>query len=78
MAPDLLDTQKETFSSQLKAAKLAAVEKLLWGTAGGDPAASQQPAGILLTCSLLGFVHAPLSPWYPDELADMQAREDRA
>ena len=41
MDPELLDRQKDTYSSELKVAKLAAVEKLLWGINSTEDASLQ-------------------------------------
>ena len=44
VAPGVLDGQEDTIALELKAAKLAAVEKLLWGTRG-HCADAPQPGG---------------------------------
>ena len=48
MAPETLDRDLGYTESQLKAAKLAAVEKLLWGGVGNDQAVASQTSGITM------------------------------
>lgn len=53
MDPEVLDKQKDTFSAQLKMAKLAAVEKLLWASPASSHASEQKQKGRLLLCCLV-------------------------
>ena len=52
VAPELLDKQKDILDSELKVAKLAAVEKLLWGSSGANHLGPRHSKGVAFAADL--------------------------